>query len=161
MARRLKVPETFINDIESGQYINRHGDAYFISDIPVAASGPVSAVSADKHEVKREWWHGCSDLEITEKIADYLSYVIAPPVDKIHAPDTFEQGLIKNGFVDSAQSILENNLMTMGLIQRAFKIGARAAYQIMDILFAAGVVKEFPQKDATTTLDLDEETIPL
>ena len=51
--------------------------------------------------------------------------------------------------------------MTMGLIQRAFKIGARAAYQIMDILFAAGVVKEFPQKDATTTLDLDEETIPL
>lgn len=161
MARRLKVPETFINDIESGQYINRHGDAYFISDIPVAASGPVSAVSADKHEVKREWWHGCSDLEITEKIADYLSYVIAPPVDKKHAPDTFEQGLIKNGFVDSAQSILENNLMTMGLIQRAFKIGARAAYQIMDILFAAGVVKEFPQKDATTTLDLDEETIPL
>ena len=84
---------------------------------------------------------------------------IAPPVDKIHAPDTFEQGLIKNGFVDSAQSILENNLMTMGLIQRAFKIGARTAYQIMDILFAAGVVKEFPQKDATATLDLDEETI--
>lgn len=161
MARRLKVPETFINDIESGQYINRHGDAYFISDIPVAASGPVSAVSADKHEVKREWWHGCSDLEITEKIADYLSYVIAPPVDKKHAPDDFEEGLIKNGFADSVQSILENNLMTMGLIQRAFKIGARAAYQIMDILFAAGVVKEFPQKDATTTLDLDEETIPL
>ena len=76
MARRLKVPETFINDIESGQYINRHGDADFISDIPVAVSGPVSAVSADKHEVKREWWHGCSDSEIREKIANYLSYVI-------------------------------------------------------------------------------------
>lgn len=29
----------------------------------------------------------------------------------------------------------------------------------MDILFAAGVVKEFPQKDTTATLDLDEETI--
>ena len=47
----------------------------------------------EKKDEKREWWQDYSDSQISEKIADYLSYVINPPVDKKHIPDDFEQGL--------------------------------------------------------------------
>lgn len=81
LARRLKIPGSFIIDLESGQYINRHGDINIDHIMPAAV--PIDCDNSyEKKKVKREWWQDCDDSAIREKIADYLSHAINPPVDK-------------------------------------------------------------------------------
>lgn len=89
LAKRVNLPESFIHDVELGQYINRYGNMSVMPEpVPV-----LEKIYDEKKDEKREWWQDYSDSQISEKIADYLSYVINPPVYKKHIPDDFEQGL--------------------------------------------------------------------
>lgn len=88
LADRLKMPESFINEIENGVYINRDGDKPAEplpeSVMPVHAAMPVKG---DTKKEERAWWQGCSDDEIRKKAADYLCYVLNPPIIKTDAQD--------------------------------------------------------------------------
>jgi len=88
LAKRVKLPESFIYDLELGQYINRY-ESINMNVMPKPVS-VLETIYDEKKDEKREWWQDYSDLQISEKIADYLSYVINPLVDGKHIPDDFE-----------------------------------------------------------------------
>lgn len=69
LASELDIPESFITDLEDGQYISRHGDVDIRSITPIAE--PV-VVNTSVVKEEREWWQGVSDDAIVERIADYL-----------------------------------------------------------------------------------------
>ena len=59
LAESVKLPKSFLEDIESGEYINRNGEK-----------------SADA------WWKDCGDGSIKEKVAEYLCCALNPNAAK-------------------------------------------------------------------------------
>ena len=79
LARGLEIPESFIDDIENGEYISRYGeksvDSSLLSIIPIPVPEPVGDSERDQTKRERTWWQDCSDDSIKEKVADYLCNV--------------------------------------------------------------------------------------
>lgn len=77
LANELEIPESFIHDIEQGEYISRYGNSASMEPaLPVsvvAVPVPVKESECTKEETERPWWQDCNDDRIKEKIADYIS----------------------------------------------------------------------------------------
>ena len=80
LADKLQIPEHFIHEIENGEYINFYSDKS--SSLSLGVAMPVPVVTSAEHsnciETQREWWQGCGDYVIKEKIAGYLCSVLCP-----------------------------------------------------------------------------------
>lgn len=82
LAKQLSMPESILEDIEKGEYINRSGNKDKGNLIMVPPT-PVKECDLSKMSRKREWWEDCSDYGIKEKVADFLCDVIKPEIKKM------------------------------------------------------------------------------
>lgn len=74
VANKLDIPESFVTDLEEGQYISRYGKSDNKAVMPVA-NPIVVPITVDVSTVEckeKEWWHNLSDDQIAYKLADFL-----------------------------------------------------------------------------------------
>ena len=79
LANRLEMPESFIEDIENGEYIDRYGkgeSSPFIMPIPVPT--PIENSECDPIKEEEAWWKSCNSDSIKDKVADYLCDLLDP-----------------------------------------------------------------------------------
>lgn len=74
IANKLDIPESFVTDLEDGQYISRYGESDNKSIMPIVT--PVVVTVANDASImkceEKKWWKDLSDDQIANVIADFI-----------------------------------------------------------------------------------------